>query len=94
MHSSYDVHPLIMQMRYPFSQELFKLMRRDCYADTRDDQISFFSLSARNPSNRCFIKTWEVFRTITQFVHLRDRVNGHGVFLCVLLSPVTLNRIL
>ena len=42
MHSSYDVHPLIMQMRYPFSQELFKLMRRDCYADRRDDQISFF----------------------------------------------------
>ena len=55
MQSSYDVHPLIMQMRYPFSQELFKLMRRDCYADRRDDQISFFSLSARNPSNRCFI---------------------------------------
>ena len=42
MQFSYDVHPLIMRMRYPFSQELFKLMNRDCYADMCDDQISFF----------------------------------------------------
>ena len=27
-------------------------------------------------------------------MELRDRVTGHGVFQCLLLSPVTLNRIL
>ena len=27
-------------------------------------------------------------------IELRDRVTGHGVFQCVLLSSVTLNRIL
>ena len=91
MQSSYDVYPLIMRMPYPFSQGLFKLMNRDCYADRCDDQISFFSLSARNPSHRCFITKGEAIQD-NYTIELCD--SGHGVFQCVLLSPVTLNRIL
>ena len=54
-------------------------------------QNIIFSLSARNPSHRCFITKGEAIQD-NYTIELRD--SGHGVFQCVLLSPVTLNRTL
>ena len=80
-------------MRYPFSHELSKLMNRDCYAGRCDGQISFFfsfQLEIRAIATLLSVRSIQDNYTM----ELRDRVTGHGVFQCVLLSPVTLNRIL
>ena len=66
MQSSYDVHPLIMRMPYPFSQGLFKLMNRDCYADRCDDQISFFPFQLEIRAIADLLRREKQFRIITQ----------------------------
>ena len=78
-----------MRMRYPFSQELSKVMNSDCYADKCDDQISFVPVSEQS---LLYLDLRGIQDNYT--MELRDRVTGQGVFQCVLLSPVTLNRIL
>ena len=79
-------------MRYPFSQELSKVMNSDCYADRCDDQISFVPVSYKFEQSLLYLDLRGIQDNYT--MELRDRVTGQGVFQCVLLSPVTLNRIL
>ena len=81
-----------MRMRYPFSQELSKVMNSDCYADRCDDQISFVPVSYKSEQSLLYLDVRGSQDNYT--MELRDRVTVHGVFQCVLLSPVTLNRIL
>ena len=85
-----------MRMRYPFSQELSKVMNRDCNADRCDDQISFFSFQSEIRAIAAVFRREKYSGQLRDGItmELRDRVTGHGVFQCVLLSPVTLNRIL
>ena len=81
-----------MRMRYPFSQELSKVMNSDCYADRCDDQISFVPVSLKSEQSLLYLDVRGIQDNYT--MELRDRVTGQGAFQCVLLSPVTLNRIL
>ena len=81
-----------MRIRYPFSQQLSKVMNSDCYADRCDDKISFVPFSQKSEQSLLYLDVRGIQDNYT--IELRDRVTGHGVFQCVLLSPVTLNRIL
>ena len=78
------------EMRYPFSQELSKLMNRDCYANRCDDQMSFVPVSQKSEQSLLYLDVRSI--RDNYMMELRDRLTGHGVFHCVLLSPVTLNR--
>ena len=66
MQSSYDVHPLIMRMRYPISQGHFKLMNRDCYADRCNEKISFFPFQPEIRAIAALLRREKQFRIITQ----------------------------
>ena len=66
-------------------------MNRDCYADRSDDQISFFPFQLEIRAIAALLRWGEAIQD-NYTIELRD--SGHGVLQCVLLSPVTLNRIL
>ena len=52
----------------------------------------FFPFSEKSEQSLLYLDVRSIQDNYT--MELRDRVTGHGVFQCVLLSPVTLNRIL
>ena len=52
----------------------------------------FFPFSEKSEKSLLYLDVRSIQDNYT--MELRDRVTGHGVFQCVLLSPVTLNRIL
>ena len=67
-------------------------MNGDCGAGRCDGQISFFSFQLEIRAIAASLDVRSIQDNYT--MELRDRVTGHGVFQCLLLSPVTLNRIL
>ena len=55
-------------------------------------RYNFFPFSEKSEKSLLYLDVRSIQDNYT--MELRDRVTGHGVFQCVLLSPVTLNRIL
>ena len=54
-------------------------------------KYNFFPFSEKSEKSLLYLDVRSIQDNYT--MELRDRVTGHGVFQCVLLSPVTLNRI-
>ena len=55
-------------------------------------KYNFFPFSEKSEKSLLYLDVRSIQDNYT--MELRDRVTGHGVFQCVLLPPVTLNRIL